>query len=118
MKFRIALTGFLLCFTLAHAQPTNLTCTYENTGRDEHALTFDESAGTAAFDFEQQAQAPAHATFTDTQITWEVNQENNSSRFWYTLSRTTGQLNQRARGRKSGNEGTFVWQCSVAQKKF
>jgi len=115
MKFRIALTGFLLCFTLAHAQPTNLDCTYHEAGSvTSLPMTFDESAGTASLG----NQPSAHATFTETQITWEVNQEKDNMRFWYTLSRTTGELNERVQGKKSGRDSFVVWQCSVAQKKF
>lgn len=111
MKFRIALVGLFLSLAMAHAQPTNLNCTYEN-GASTHPFTFDEEAGSASFD----NQPTSRATFTGTQITWE--NTDGSADLWYTVNRTTGELLERARGKKSGNQATFRYNCSVAQKKF
>lgn len=113
MKIHLALGCLLLAASMAHGQPTNLNCTYE-TGQSTVPFTFDEQAGTASFD----NQPTSRATFTATEITWEVNTDTYTSHYWYTVNRTTGELHQRAHGKKSGNEATFRYNCSVAQKRF
>jgi hypothetical protein len=113
----VALAMLATSSQAALAKVTTLTCTAETRPQiGESTLTFDESAGTVVFNY--GSPVPVPATFSEAQITWEVDCETCTSRDLFTLSRTTGKLVDRVYGKKSGGVATFEYACSVAQKRF
>ncbi len=114
MKLEYLASGVLFAATMlfnlaAYAQPVNLTCKSES-GSLEGRVTFDESAQTAGFIAIDADNVPASsATFTNTVIRWAYQYPANSGKTYFSLSRTTGTLEE---------TGNLRWHCTVDEKKF
>jgi hypothetical protein len=108
-----ALVALLLFATGGIAQPINLLCAYENNGRYNTPVTFDERAGTAAW----EDQTSSNANITDSKITWESNVLQETSHSKFVLSRLTGDMIQTAINRK-GERAVFTYHCTVPRKQF
>jgi hypothetical protein len=105
-------TGMFLA-TPTWAQSVSLNCVNGDThGR----VVFDEAAATAWFSDSEREQPASPATFTEREITWDVDADGFSHPY-FTLSRTTGELRITHR-RTKGPDQIHVWQCSAAKKQF
>jgi hypothetical protein len=117
-RFHTVLAGAVVLAsfaTSASAETTTLTCTGGATGGMGLQTVLDMTAKTAAFGTEPAAAA----TFTDTDIFWQVDftqggTEINAS---YQLSRSTGAMTRDIleKGATNGQQH-FVYSCAVAQK--
>jgi hypothetical protein len=119
---RAALVAFALLAAStqpARADTKMLACT----GPDRPlpmTVELNEANGTVTIHDSGYLIGTVPAKFTETDITWELDGEHSTSRVSVTLSRTTGALTEVLFDKKNGGAAyaTYVYACSVAQKRF